>query len=82
MRDGFTVTERIDRPVQEVWTYLSDLNNAGKWMTGITHMKPITPGSIGVGSKFCFPARGAERESEVTAWGKCITARLSRGSYS
>ena len=67
MRDGFTVTERIDRPVQEVWTFLSDLNNAGKWMTGITHMKPITPGSIGVGSKFSFSARGAERESEVTA---------------
>lgn len=68
MQDGFTVTERIDRPVQEVWTFLSDMNNAGKWMTGITHMKPITSGSIGVGSKFSFPARGAERESEVTAW--------------
>lgn len=68
MGSGFTVRQRIDRPVQEVWAFLADMNNADKWMTGVTHMKPITPGSIGMGSKFSFSARGADRQTEVTAW--------------
>ena len=68
MRSGFTVRERIDRPVQEVWAFLSDMNNAERWMTGITHMKPVRPGSIGVGSRFSFSARGAERQTEITTW--------------
>ena len=68
MAGGFSVKETIDRPVDEVWHFMSDMRNAPTWMTGVEDMKPITPGPTGIGSKFSFVSRGAERDTEVTAW--------------
>ncbi|MEQ9618963.1 MAG: SRPBCC family protein [Deltaproteobacteria bacterium] len=68
MANGFTVKEKIDRPSDEVWSFLTDMSQAGKWMTGVEKIKPVTPGPIGLGSRFSFVSRGAERETEVSTW--------------
>ena len=68
MAAGFSVREKIDRPLTEVWGFLTDMRNAPEWMTGIPAMEPVSVEPIGVGSKFRFISRGAERETEVTAW--------------
>ena len=68
MGQGFSVTEKINRPVEAVWSFLTDFSQANKWMTGIDGMRPINSGPIGLGTRLQFTARGAERETEVTAF--------------
>ncbi|MFQ5961447.1 MAG: SRPBCC family protein [Candidatus Methylomirabilales bacterium] len=68
MSNAFTVKETIDKPVGEVWAFLADMRHAPKWMTGVEDMRQLTPGSVGLGTRFRFVARGAQRETEITAW--------------
>ncbi|GJL77622.1 MAG: hypothetical protein NPINA01_06110 [Nitrospinaceae bacterium] len=68
MGKGFESKTIISKPIDEVWSYISDFNNADKWMTGVTDLRPKEPGSICKGSKLFFQSRGSERESEITAW--------------
>ncbi|MFQ5936952.1 MAG: SRPBCC family protein [Acidiferrobacterales bacterium] len=68
MSKGFTVKQTINRPPRKVWSFLTDMRNADQWMTGVENMRPVAPGPIGVGSRFSFTARGAERETEVCAF--------------
>ncbi len=77
MTRGFRVSEKIDRPAHEVWAFLTDFENAEKWMTGVGHMRPVTAGPLKLGSRFKFRARGRERESEITAWDPCRRIALT-----
>jgi len=41
----------IDRPVEEVWKFISDLSNNGpKWNPGILEVKQTSAGPLGVGT--------------------------------
>ena len=67
MSKGFNVKERIDRPPEEVWAYLTDFRNAKHWMTGIENLAPKGRGPLEIGTRLSFTARGKERETRVTA---------------
>ena len=40
----------IDRPVEEVWKFISDISNLPKWEPAILEVRPTSAGPIGVGS--------------------------------
>jgi uncharacterized protein YndB with AHSA1/START domain len=40
----------IDRPVEEVWKFITDLSNVPKWETAVLEVKRTSAGPVGVGS--------------------------------
>ena len=60
----------IQRPVAEVFAFVSDLTNAPKWQTGLVESRNLTKSSLGVGSKFAsvrkFLGRKVEGLVEIT----------------
>ena len=42
----------INRPVEEVWTYLTDTSYATQWMTGLLEVGPTSEGPMDFGKKF------------------------------
>lgn len=42
---------KINRPREEVWTFMTALENSPKWIEGVKETKQITPGPMGPGSK-------------------------------
>lgn len=81
MASGFSVSETINRPAAVVWAYLTNFNNADRWMDGIDDMIQLTPGRVDVGTGFNFHARGKMHQTEVTAFqdGKLITLTSKQG---
>jgi len=48
----FQANTEIDRPVEQVFAYLIDFENAPKWQSGVVTSKLATPGPLRKGSKF------------------------------
>jgi carbon monoxide dehydrogenase subunit G len=42
----------IDRPVSDVFKFVSDPNNMSKWNSAVVSIQQATPGEVGVGTKF------------------------------
>jgi uncharacterized membrane protein len=55
----------INRPQQEVFAFVTDLNNDAKWQANIVSVKQISDGSIGVGSTFRYETKFLGRKSET-----------------
>lgn len=62
----------INRPVEEVFAFLSNPENYPKWISSSSEVKIISEGPIGVGTTFRpvvkFLGRRIEGESEVTEY--------------
>ena len=62
----------IDRPVKEVFLFVANPNNMSKWNSAVVSVQQITPGPVGVGTKFKSIGealgRRIEGEVEVTAY--------------
>lgn len=67
VRNGFSVTEKIDHSPDKVWAYLTEFRNAKDWMKGVWAMAQTTEGPLEIGTSFSFNARGKQRETRVTA---------------
>lgn len=65
---GFTSTATIDRPVDEVWAFMTDWDRAPQWMKGIDRMAPVGDAPIAAGTEVSFVSRGADRRSTIAAW--------------
>ncbi len=42
----------IDKPVKEVFAFVTNPNNMSKWNTAVISLEQITPGAVGMGTKF------------------------------
>ena len=42
----------IDKPIKDVFTFVANPNNMPKWNTAVVSLQQITPGEVGVGTKF------------------------------
>lgn len=51
----------IDRPVPEVFEFVSDMTNAPSWQAGLRSVERIPPGPVHVGSEHVFERRFAGR---------------------
>jgi uncharacterized membrane protein len=49
---GFTNTIHINRPVDEVYAYLADLEHTPEWNWAITETRKTTPGPVAVGTRY------------------------------
>jgi uncharacterized protein YndB with AHSA1/START domain len=67
--ETFTNTVKIDRPVEQVFSFLADLENVPRWNYAIEETRKATPGPVGVGTEYrqvrSLPRRSEER-LEVT----------------
>ena len=62
----------IDRPVKDVFAFITNPANMAKWNSAVVSMEQITPGAVGVGTKFKnvgeMMGRRIEGEMEVIAF--------------
>ena len=62
----------IDKPVKDVFAFVADPNNMSKWNSTVVSLEQITPGEVGVGTKFKstgeMMGRRVEGEMQVTAY--------------
>jgi len=42
----------IDKPVKDVFAFITNPTNMSKWNSAVVSMEQITPGAVGMGSKF------------------------------
>ena len=45
-------TTFIDRTIQDVFVFISNPNNISKWNSAVVSLQQVTPGTVGVGTKF------------------------------
>jgi len=48
----FTNTITIDRPVADVFAYVADLENLPRWNYAIQQTRMVSPGPVGVGTRY------------------------------
>ena len=62
----------IDKPIGDVFAFVGNPNNMSKWNTVIVSLEQITPGDVGLGTKFKstgeMMGRRIEGEMQVTAY--------------
>ena len=42
----------VDRPIKDVFAFVANPNNMSKWNSAVVSLEQITPGEVGVGTKF------------------------------
>lgn len=55
---------QIERPAGEVFAFVTDQTNAPRWQDGLTEVRRITDGPIGVGTEHVFVRQFAGRRIE------------------
>ena len=62
----------IDRPMKDVFAFVSNLNNMSKWNSAVVSLEQVTPGAVDVGTKFKsvgeMMGRRIEGEVQVTSY--------------
>ena len=62
----------IDKPVKDVFAFVANPNNMSKWNSAVVSLQQITPGEVGVGTKFKsvgeMMGRRIEGEMQVIAY--------------
>jgi uncharacterized protein YndB with AHSA1/START domain len=67
----FEVSARIERPVEEVFAYVSDPENFPHWNSAVRMVRPTSAGEAAVGATYVMtrdlPTGRAENELQITA---------------
>ncbi len=62
----------IDRPIKDVFGFVTNPANMSKWNSAVVSLEQITPGALGVGTKFKsvgeMMGRRIEGEMQITAY--------------
>jgi carbon monoxide dehydrogenase subunit G len=62
----------VDKPMKDVFAFVANPNNMSKWNSAVVSLEQITPGDVGVGTKFKsvgeMMGRRIEGEMQVTAY--------------
>ena len=75
----------IDRPIEEVFAYVTDQTNTPSWQAGLVEVKRTTASPIGVGTKHTFVrnfmGRRMEADNEYVAYepNRLVTFRTTSG---
>ena len=69
---NFDINTLVDRPIEDVFAFLSNPLNTPKWQVMIKSVEQAIPGAVGIGSKFNMSAemmgRAMQGLMEVTAY--------------
>jgi uncharacterized membrane protein len=72
----------INKPVEQVWNFLTDFQNTPKWDIGVLETRQTSPGDKGLGTTFLnigpFLGRDSLREYKVTEYepNRKVTVKL------
>ena len=75
----------VDRPIEEVFAFIGDQQNAPRWQAGLVEVKRVTEGPPGIGTKHTlvrtFMGRRMEASNEYVAFepNKLITFKSTSG---
>lgn len=75
----------VDRPIEEVFAYIGDQQNAPRWQAGLVEVKRLTDGPPGLGTRHAivrnFMGRRMEASNEYVAFepGKLIAFKSTSG---
>jgi carbon monoxide dehydrogenase subunit G len=62
----------IDKPVKDVFAFVANPNNMSKWNSAVLSLEQVTPGDVGVGTKYKsvgeLMGRRLEGEMQITAY--------------
>jgi carbon monoxide dehydrogenase subunit G len=62
----------IDRPQKDVFAFVANPGNMSKWNSAVVSLEQVTPGAVGVGTKFKsvgeMMGRRIEGEMQITAY--------------
>ncbi len=62
----------IDKPIKDVFAFVADPNNMTRWNSAVVSLEQVTPGDVGVGTKFKtvgeMMGRRMEGEMQVIAY--------------
>lgn len=84
---GFHASEHIDRPPEDVFAYITNLDNALEWLPAVTRLEQITQGPLAVGTRYHETRQVGDREGqvemEVTAYDppRTYATAFARGGY-
>jgi uncharacterized protein YndB with AHSA1/START domain len=56
----------IDRPIAEVFAFVTDQRNTPGWQAGLVEARPLTEGPLGVGSGYALVRKFMGRRMEAT----------------
>lgn len=56
----------INRPIEEVFAYVSDLTNGPEWQTGLIEVRKTTAAPLGIGTQFTFVRKFLGRKLEAS----------------
>lgn len=62
---GFKVTQQIERTPEEVFAFVTDLDNLATWLPRVTRAEPLSQGPLSVGSRYRETRLAKGRESTV-----------------
>ncbi len=69
---NFDFSALIDRPMKDVFAFVADPNQMAQWNSAVVSLEQVTPGAVGVGTKFKSVGealgRRIEGELQVTAY--------------
>ena len=62
----------IDRPMKDVFAFVANPNNMAQWNSAVVSLEQVTPGPVGVGTKFKsvgeMMGRRIEGEMQITSY--------------
>jgi uncharacterized protein YndB with AHSA1/START domain len=56
----------VDRPIEEVFAYVSDLRHCAEWQVGVAEVRKTSEGPLGIGTTFRFVREFLGRKMEAT----------------
>ena len=56
----------IHRPIEEVFAYVSDLQNGPQWQSGLLEVRHTTPGPLAIGAQFTSVRKFLGRKMEAS----------------
>jgi uncharacterized membrane protein len=64
----FQNTVRIDRPIHEVFAFLSDFENIPKWNYYVLEVRQLSDGAIGIGTTYHQVRKTDEQDFRITEY--------------
>jgi carbon monoxide dehydrogenase subunit G len=84
MANGFSATTSVNRPIDQVFAFLSDGTNDPKFSPRVQEIRQATDGPVGVGTVFASTVKDGgmttSREFELTAYDQPTRIRWSERS--
>jgi uncharacterized protein YndB with AHSA1/START domain len=69
----------IHRPIDEVFEFITDMNNHAEWQTGVLESRLTSEGSVKVGSTYRYITQMLGRQIQTE--GEVITCDLDKGFF-